>query len=88
MSLRESVERLTAKAKEIPPWKLGTIVFAAENEGQGEVFVGGSAKNRCPDGGACHHDCQGACFRVQHCSPLSGVFPNDRWPSWIRRGGP
>lgn len=73
MTLRESVERLSARAKEIPPWKLGTIVFA-DNE---------PTKNRCPDGGTCHHDCQGACFRVQHCSPLSGVFPNDRWPAWI-----
>lgn len=35
MTLRESVERLTAKAKEIPPWKLGTIVFAdADNEAE------------------------------------------------------
>lgn len=35
----------------------------------------------CPDGGACHHECAlDSCFRVQSCSPLSGVFPGNRWP--------
>jgi hypothetical protein len=36
----------------------------------------------CPDGGACHHWCaDGPCFRVETCGPLSGVFPDDQWPS-------
>lgn len=37
---------------------------------------------RCPDGGMCHHYCvQLDCFRVSCCGPLSGVFPNDTWPT-------
>jgi hypothetical protein len=36
---------------------------------------------KCPDKGTCHHDCREApCWRVQHCVPLSGVYPNDAWP--------
>jgi hypothetical protein len=36
---------------------------------------------RCPDGGACHHECSYLeCFRVRSCGPLSGVFPQDQWP--------
>jgi hypothetical protein len=38
---------------------------------------------RCPDKGACHHWCGQRCFRVQCCSPLSGVFPDDVWPKAI-----
>ena len=38
----------------------------------------------CPDGGTCHHDCQGespaSCSRVLGCAPLSGVFPGNVWP--------
>lgn len=34
----------------------------------------------CPDGGTCHHQCQAACFRVQCCGPLSGVYPRNTWP--------
>ncbi len=27
---------------------------------------------RCPDDGACHHDCgSGGCFRVAYCAPLT-----------------
>lgn len=39
-------------------------------------------KGRCPDGGYCHHLCEtaDACWRVQHCGPLSGAFLGDRWP--------
>lgn len=37
-------------------------------------------KTQCPDGGTCHHECPGSCFRVRFCEPLSGVFPGDRWP--------
>lgn len=41
----------------------------------------------CPDDGACHHRCPaGACFRVHHAGPLSGVYPGDRWPVSIRLG--
>ncbi len=38
----------------------------------------------CPDEGTCHHECgHGPCFRVLSCEPLSGVFPGDRWPSYV-----
>lgn len=44
----------------------------------------GTERGACPDGGACHHECElGACFRVAHCEPLSGVFPGDAWPDGI-----
>lgn len=30
------------------------------------------SEQRCPDDGACHHNCkEGECFRVHHCCPLS-----------------
>lgn len=49
-------------------------------------------RRTCPDEGTCHHECEGAhsstCFRVQHCEPLSGVFPNDVWPLRLRRPPP
>ena len=37
---------------------------------------------RCPDDGVCHgHNCApDNCMRVYSCGPLSGVFPNNRWP--------
>lgn len=40
---------------------------------------------RCPDGGTCHHLCAtaAACFRVDCCGPLSGVYPGDRWPAEV-----
>lgn len=39
----------------------------------------------CPDGGKCHHQCEGAyCFRVSCCGPLSGLYENDEWPEWLR----
>lgn len=34
----------------------------------------------CPDGGACHHTCAAACLRVLACAPLSGTYPDERWP--------
>lgn len=35
----------------------------------------------CPDGGACHHECQARdCFRVRCCGLLSDVYPDDEWP--------
>jgi hypothetical protein len=37
----------------------------------------------CPDNGVCHHSCSGMCFRVLSCEPLSGVYPNDRWPAKV-----
>lgn len=40
----------------------------------------------CPDGGTCHHECTGPCFRVQHCAPLSGVYPRDQWPEEVKDG--
>lgn len=38
---------------------------------------------QCPDGGTCHHSCRvgGPCFRADCCAPLSGVFPDDKWPA-------
>jgi hypothetical protein len=47
-----------------------------------QAAVRASYHGRCPDGGSCHHTCQtaAACFRVQAAGPLSGVFPDDRWP--------
>jgi hypothetical protein len=39
---------------------------------------------RCPDGGACHHGCATACFRVRWMGPLSGVYPGDQWPDDVR----
>ncbi|EMY33571.1 hypothetical protein D477_014256 [Arthrobacter crystallopoietes BAB-32] len=42
-----------------------------------------SDKDRCPDDGACHHNCVGGCFRVRACGPLSGVYPGDRWPAAV-----
>lgn len=41
-------------------------------------------KKKCPDDGACHHGCARLCFRVQFCGPLSGVYPDDRWPEEIK----
>lgn len=47
------------------------------------------AKKNCPDDGRCHHDCPGSsCFRVQHCGPLSGVYPGDQWPPDVLRSHP
>ena len=37
-------------------------------------------KRECPDDGACHHHCTTRCWRVDHCEPLTGVYPGDRWP--------
>ncbi|MCK4784798.1 MAG: hypothetical protein KAV87_13685, partial [Desulfobacteraceae bacterium] len=38
-------------------------------------------KKQCPDGAVCNHDCESRCFRVDNCEPLSGVYPDDKWPS-------
>lgn len=40
-----------------------------------------SYKKQCPDGAVCNHDCESRCFRVDNCGPLSGVYPDDEWPS-------
>jgi hypothetical protein len=38
----------------------------------------------CPDGGTCHHECQGRdCFRVDCCEPLSDVYVDDKWPEGL-----
>lgn len=45
----------------------------------------------CPDDGTCHHRCDTpACFRVQYCGPLSGVYFDNRWPAAVlaQRGDP
>lgn len=34
---------------------------------------------RCKDGGACHHKCEGSCFRENFCSPLSLSGLNEKW---------
>lgn len=45
-------------------------------------------RRTCPDGGTCHHECEGddpaTCFRVTGCGPLSGVFPGDVWPLHLK----
>lgn len=39
---------------------------------------------RCPDDGTCHHRCDTpACFRVQYCGPLSGVYFDNQWPATV-----
>lgn len=40
----------------------------------------GIVGEKCPDDGACHHECKHSCFRVLTCGPLSDVYPNDEWP--------
>lgn len=42
----------------------------------------------CPDQGTCHHGCRESCWRVANCGPLSGVFPNNEWPSDLKGGTP
>lgn len=39
---------------------------------------------RCPDEGACHHDCSpvAGCWRVTRCAPLSGYC--ETWPLAVR----
>lgn len=44
-----------------------------------------SDQRRCPDDGACHHECAQGCFRVLFCEPLSNVFDGDRWPPEIKQ---
>lgn len=41
---------------------------------------------QCPDAGTCHHRCVSGCWRVLHAGPLSGVYPDDTWPTNVRRG--
>ena len=42
------------------------------------------AQRPCPDDGRCHHGCgEAPCFRVGFCGPLSGVYPNDQWPTEV-----
>lgn len=47
------------------------------------VASGTPERRSCPDDGRCHHACVSGCFRVTAASPLSGVFPNDRWPAAV-----
>jgi hypothetical protein len=46
-----------------------------------ETFARRFSRLACPDDGVCHHVCETGCFRVSHAEPLSGVFPDDRWPT-------
>lgn len=41
---------------------------------------------RCPDEGACHHDCgDGPCWRVLIAGPLSAAdYPRDDWPPEVK----
>lgn len=45
-------------------------------------------REACPDGGTCHHGCKKTCWRVDNCSPLSGVFPDDEWPADVYPAAP
>jgi hypothetical protein len=45
-----------------------------------EIPVPEPPTQMCPDAGVCGHYCTIECFRVNHCGPLSGVFPNNDWP--------
>lgn len=37
----------------------------------------------CPDSGKCHHACRSWCFRVVNAGPLSGEYPDDKWPAEV-----
>lgn len=41
------------------------------------------ADKRCPDDGACHHNCGASCWRVGACAPLSASGWED-WPAEIK----
>lgn len=44
---------------------------------------------RCPDGGACHHECPlDECFRVRACAPLSAYGEDWTAEDVARFGGP
>jgi hypothetical protein len=53
---------------------------AAEKRLMAVKLLGARTVTGCPDGGTCHHQCATGCFRVEHCEPLSGVFPGNAWP--------
>ena len=36
-------------------------------------------RDRCKDGGKCHHSCTDGCFREKYCVPLSGSGLDDNW---------
>lgn len=69
-------------AKDGTPYPEGTQ-FEAEADPVAEPTpVASGPQRRCPDGGACHHDCgEETCWRAFFAEPLSGVYPNDTWPS-------
>jgi hypothetical protein len=53
------------------------------------VRCDGLEKKLCPDSGVCHHMCgtegyPDKCFRVRFAGPLSGVFPDNKWPKALR----
>jgi (2Fe-2S) ferredoxin len=39
----------------------------------------------CCDGWPCHHGCITGCWRVAYAGPVSGVYPDDVWPTAVRR---
>jgi hypothetical protein len=50
----------------------------------------GLEKKFCPDGGYCHHVCgqpghTEGCFRVIFAGPLSGAYPDNKWPDKVRK---
>jgi hypothetical protein len=50
----------------------------------GACMKGGQVLTRgCPDGGACHHGCTGACWRTRWASPLSMAGWGDTWPAKV-----
>lgn len=42
----------------------------------------GAKRDKCPDGGHCHHDCAAGCWRVSNAAPLSDTGWED-WPPEI-----
>lgn len=44
-------------------------------------------RRQCPDGGACHHECEQSCWRVATCAPLSASGWED-WPEEIKAANP
>jgi hypothetical protein len=60
------------------------LITAAREKAVAERYAVLDAQVKCPDGGACHHFCGHGmpvpCFRVRFCEPLSGAYPDGRWP--------
>ena len=51
---------------------IGSMMLeAGHNEGRNP--------DACKDGGKCHHDCRGGCFREKYCVPFSDGGLDDNW---------